>query len=460
MSDSICHNLSAFTSVHWIVQMDLKFPAKPIVSSAAKDLISQVSVLTCRYPQPNVLKKLVARSVLLVHGLQALGKRSDNVKYIIETLRDLFLLLEDLEWSYLKEIFSEIKPWTENVFCWERATWLEFRGIPLHCWNSTTLKNLAGLWGKFEALGCNADHKRDCEKVTILISTKHIGKIEEVLELEVGDRVVEISVVEIGFSETSTAVGDRNVKTVIGSNKNKHEYECSYQSSSDQPGREAAEDDQSSPGSKEEALKAMCTEKEINDDLNREVQNSRGLINVEELMGGKSQDLNTSAKEVKDKKDNNGKGGEVLKSYRELDNLSGGVSWAELVRLGVDNVAGPEPQVEDLIDSEQHTRGPSFLVQENMTNMGLNPNIQSGSKSWAEVLEDNMVECREVIKGFFSKYEGNISNFIFETKKTQGSLVEGGNDGRLEPSDLHELKMRILEEWELSRLQKDIWRQK
>ncbi|KAK8502778.1 hypothetical protein V6N12_073263 [Hibiscus sabdariffa] len=55
--------------------MDLKFPAKPIVSSAAKDLISQVSVLTCRYPQPNVLKKLVARSVLLVHGLQALGKR-------------------------------------------------------------------------------------------------------------------------------------------------------------------------------------------------------------------------------------------------------------------------------------------------------------------------------------------------------------------------------------------------
>ncbi|KAK8477570.1 hypothetical protein V6N11_057045 [Hibiscus sabdariffa] len=43
MSYSICHNLSAFTSVHWIVQMDLKFPAKPIVSSAAKDLISQPS---------------------------------------------------------------------------------------------------------------------------------------------------------------------------------------------------------------------------------------------------------------------------------------------------------------------------------------------------------------------------------------------------------------------------------
>ncbi|KAK8523352.1 hypothetical protein V6N12_047875 [Hibiscus sabdariffa] len=46
-----------------------KFPAKPIVSSAAKDLISQVSVLTCRYPQPNVLKKLVAQSIWLVHGV-------------------------------------------------------------------------------------------------------------------------------------------------------------------------------------------------------------------------------------------------------------------------------------------------------------------------------------------------------------------------------------------------------
>ncbi|KAK8573751.1 hypothetical protein V6N13_009839 [Hibiscus sabdariffa] len=61
-----------------------------------------------------------------------------------------------------------------------------------------------------------------------------------------------------------------------------------------------------------------------------------------------------------------------------------------MVRLGVDNVAGPEPQVEDLIDSEQHARDPSFLVEKNMTNMGLNPNIQSGSKSWAEVLEDNV----------------------------------------------------------------------
>ncbi|KAK8573752.1 hypothetical protein V6N13_009840 [Hibiscus sabdariffa] len=151
---------------------------------------------------------------------------------------DLFLLLEDLEWYYLKEIFSEIKPWTENVSCWGRATWLEFRGIPLHCWNSATLKNLAGLWGKFEVLGCNAYHKRDCEK----------------------------------------------------------------------SGREVAENDRSSPGSKEEALKAICMEKEINDDLNREVQNSRGLINEEELMGGNSQDLNASAKEVKDKKDNNGKG--------------------------------------------------------------------------------------------------------------------------------------------------------
>lgn len=35
---------------HRIVQVDLKFPPKPIVSSAAKDLISQVKLLTLWKP--------------------------------------------------------------------------------------------------------------------------------------------------------------------------------------------------------------------------------------------------------------------------------------------------------------------------------------------------------------------------------------------------------------------------
>ncbi|KAK8605025.1 hypothetical protein V6N13_082484 [Hibiscus sabdariffa] len=144
---------------------------------------------------------------------------------------DLFLLLEVLEWSYLKAIFSEIKPWIET--------------------------------GKFKALGCNAYHKRDWEKATILISTKQTRKIEEVIEFEVGDRVVKISVVEIGFLEASTAVGDRNMKAKNGNNRNKHESKRYFESSLDQSCKEVAEDDQSFFHTKEEALKVMCAEKRI-----------------------------------------------------------------------------------------------------------------------------------------------------------------------------------------------------
>ncbi|KAK8643957.1 hypothetical protein V6N13_013234 [Hibiscus sabdariffa] len=123
---------------------------------------------------------------------------------------DLFLMLEDLDWSYLKQIFSDIKPWFETMSCRERATWLEVSGLPLHCCNGTTLNKIAGLWGTFEAMGVNANHSRDCEKVTVLISTKQVKKIDEVIEMEVGDKIFEVGVVELGFSDDSdTTVGKK-----------------------------------------------------------------------------------------------------------------------------------------------------------------------------------------------------------------------------------------------------------
>ncbi|KAK8586613.1 hypothetical protein V6N13_010201 [Hibiscus sabdariffa] len=117
-------------------------------------------------------------------GLGEIGVQRMGAKTFLLTIEDedLFLLLEDLEWSYLKEIFNDIKPWTETT-----------------------------------------------------------NKIEEVVELEVGDRVVEVSVVEIGFSEASTVVGNRNMKAGNGSTKDKLKASSSSGSSSVQPQKEATE---------------------------------------------------------------------------------------------------------------------------------------------------------------------------------------------------------------------------
>ncbi|KAK8621713.1 hypothetical protein V6N13_081146 [Hibiscus sabdariffa] len=45
---------------------------------------------------------------------------------------DLYIMLEDLEWSYLKEIFYKIEVWSETLKSPDHATWIEVRGLPLH----------------------------------------------------------------------------------------------------------------------------------------------------------------------------------------------------------------------------------------------------------------------------------------------------------------------------------------
>ncbi|KAL4333900.1 hypothetical protein GQ457_07G006780 [Hibiscus cannabinus] len=112
-----------------------------------------------------------------------------------------FIMLEDLGWSYLKEIFVEITHRSESLKHSERATWLEESGMPLHCWNQVTFKRLAELWETFEALGENAFRSIDCEKVTLLVTTSITTRINETVEIGVGSLVHIVSVVERGFTD-------------------------------------------------------------------------------------------------------------------------------------------------------------------------------------------------------------------------------------------------------------------
>ncbi|KAK8647664.1 hypothetical protein V6N13_121393 [Hibiscus sabdariffa] len=113
---------------------------------------------------------------------------------------DLFLMLEDLEWSYLKEIFISVELWMDKIQSnISRATWLEITGVPLSCWNQITFARVAELWGSFEALGENGNHFFDCESVLVLITTTVKKKICEVVEVEVGDLIYTVRVEEKGY---------------------------------------------------------------------------------------------------------------------------------------------------------------------------------------------------------------------------------------------------------------------
>ncbi|KAK8558368.1 hypothetical protein V6N13_038841 [Hibiscus sabdariffa] len=174
---------------------------------------------------------------------------------------ELYMMLEDLNWSYLREIFLEVRPWSESLKQPERATWLEVSGCPLHCWNHITLERVAELWGTFEALGENFDHRKGYEKVSVLISTNQAKRIEEVIEIEVGSMIFEVGVNELGFSDNSTegVMAKFNPMT----KKDVQDSGSTSGSSFDSEKNVSPVADRSCSRVKEEALNAVCAENSV-----------------------------------------------------------------------------------------------------------------------------------------------------------------------------------------------------
>ncbi|KAK8617516.1 hypothetical protein V6N13_080428 [Hibiscus sabdariffa] len=195
-------------------------------------------------------------------------------------------MLEDVSWSYLMEIFSDVKPWSEHVSYSKRATWLEVKGLPLHCWNGETLKKIVELWGTFEALGVNANHSLDCEKATVLIITEQVRCIEEIVEIEVGEKVFLINVKEIGFTDETRYPLCNSWNREKGKRDETEESESISNSKSGEKVEVEVEEDRSSSGTEVKVLEAMCAERDHINDSNREKEISREQINESKIMGG------------------------------------------------------------------------------------------------------------------------------------------------------------------------------
>ncbi|KAK8703997.1 hypothetical protein V6N13_047633 [Hibiscus sabdariffa] len=114
--------------------------------------------------------------------------------------------MEKQQWSLLKETFLEVCYWSEAFKIPDRTTWVEVVGIPLHCWNFQTFKRIAECWGSLVALGENLNQIQGCEKMVLLISTSQLKKIEEVMEIEVGNEVYLVCVFEVYVVKVSSSV--------------------------------------------------------------------------------------------------------------------------------------------------------------------------------------------------------------------------------------------------------------
>ncbi|KAK8644116.1 hypothetical protein V6N13_123431 [Hibiscus sabdariffa] len=113
----------------------------------------------------------------------------------------LYNSLKQSNWSYLKEVFYEIQPWSESFSVPKRTTWVELFEVPLHCWNHQTFRSIAETWGDLIALGENVTQSCDVEKMTILLSTSQLDKIDSVIDLEAGNESFQICVAEVPSPE-------------------------------------------------------------------------------------------------------------------------------------------------------------------------------------------------------------------------------------------------------------------
>ncbi|KAK8585589.1 hypothetical protein V6N13_050566 [Hibiscus sabdariffa] len=338
-------------------------------------------------------------SMLLKWGLGDINVQRLGAKMYLLTITDeeLSQMLEDVNWSYLKEIFSDVIPWSEKTSYSVRATWLEIRGLPLHCWNSVSLKKVADLWGVFEALGKNDKHSLDCEKATVLISTNQWKKEEKSCDESVSESTSDLK---------------------LDSRQKRHEV---------------VEVDRSCSGTEVEVINVMCAEKDRINCLNREKEDCGDIIMEAELMGGVSKDENLTAFLVNGDEESNKK----VCSLGHDENMAVGNS------LGIQKVISVEKVGQENTRVDGSGIGPIGVSSiqsghEGKFGVGFKVKAQEFKSSWANMLDETLnygkgfnlnvrgkaLSDGENEKDFFNDLEARKGKKRGKGTKKFGSLLE------------------------------------
>ncbi|KAE8701969.1 hypothetical protein F3Y22_tig00110503pilonHSYRG00362 [Hibiscus syriacus] len=105
--------------------------------------------------------------------------------------------VKDEKLETLAEWFSRVETWSESLVVESRRVWLVCEGIPFHAWNWDTFKNIATKWGKLIAIDNSCEFPSSFDRAKIQILTNAQVRINELLELKVGDHLFKILVHEV-----------------------------------------------------------------------------------------------------------------------------------------------------------------------------------------------------------------------------------------------------------------------
>ncbi|KAK8658930.1 hypothetical protein V6N13_029149 [Hibiscus sabdariffa] len=410
-------------------------------------------------------------SRLLKWGLGDINVQRLGAKMYLLTIMDeeLSQMLEDVNWSYLKEIFSDVIPWSEKTSYSDRATWLEIRGLLLHYWNSVSLKKVVDLWGVFEAVGENDNHSLYCEKAMVLISTNQVKRIDEVIEVDIGDRVFQVGVKEIGFNDgTSYPLCNQWKKEEKSCDESVSESTSDLKLDSRQKRHEAVEVDRSCSDKEVEVINVMCAEKDRINCLNREKEDCGDIIMEAELMGGVSKDENLTAFHVNGDEESN----------KKVCSLGHDEKVAVWNCLGIQKVIPVEKVGQENTRVDGSGIGPIGVSSfqsglEGKIGVGFKVKAQEFKSSWANMLDETLNSGKgfnlndrgkalsdgENEKDFFNDLEARKGKKRGKGTKKFGSLLELQNksitasERRKRDKALRSRKLnkQFLKETELSR---------
>ncbi|KAE8735486.1 hypothetical protein F3Y22_tig00000340pilonHSYRG00474 [Hibiscus syriacus] len=120
-----------------------------------------------------------------------------NVVLMVFEDSDSLRSVKDDKLETLLEWFSRVETWSESLAVECRGVWLVCEGIPFHAWNWDTFKNIATKWGKLIAIDNNCEFPSSFDRAKIQILTNAKGRIDELLELKVGDNLFNVWVHEV-----------------------------------------------------------------------------------------------------------------------------------------------------------------------------------------------------------------------------------------------------------------------
>ncbi|KAE8718366.1 hypothetical protein F3Y22_tig00110015pilonHSYRG00250 [Hibiscus syriacus] len=140
----------------------------------------------------------------LANQMQAKGlagftlmRAAGNVVLMVFEDSDLLRSVKEDKLETLAEWFSRVETWSESLVVESRRVWLVCEGIPFHTWNWDTFKSIATKWGKLIAIDNSCEFPSSFDRAKIQILTNAQGRIDELLELKVGDNLFKILVYEV-----------------------------------------------------------------------------------------------------------------------------------------------------------------------------------------------------------------------------------------------------------------------